>query len=276
MKLASSSRLWMAVAMATVSGGSAWAQTPAAAPAEAALPKATVEDIRECMSDNFVDRGSLRDIGLKTTDREGKTSELKMRLFWKPSKEGAARLNLRVLEPEDLKGSSYLMVESAAGEELYYYLPASNKVQKLSGGDANRPLWGTDFSYGEIKQVQGLLQTGDTVRKADAAIGERPVFVLETATSGDSGYQKVVSYIDRASCVLLKSEFVAKNGKPRKILEADVSTLMSVDTYWFVLGYTMKDLKQNTQTQLTLSDIYLLERKGEKLFNPETFWLTVE
>lgn len=274
MKLASSG-LWATVTMAVATVG-VWGQASAAPHDDAAPPKAAVEDIRACMSNNFVDRGSLRDIGLQTTDREGKISQLKMRLFWKPSKDGDARLNLRVLEPEDLKGSSYLMVESTAGEALYYYLPASDKVQKLSGGDASRPLWGTDFSYGELKQVQGLLATGVTVRKPDQKLGERPVFVLETATAGDANYQKVTSYVDRASCVLLKSEFVAKNGKPRKVLEADVSTLTSIDIYWFVLGYTMKDLKQNTQTKLTLSDIYLLERKGEKLFDPENFWKTAE
>lgn len=277
-------KFWIAAALLAASGwvlpGMAAKKEAAAAPpaAESSDPaKMTVDDIRACMRGNFVNRGSLRDLSVKATDREGETHELKMKLFWKPAKNGLARMNLRVLEPKDLHGSSYLLLEHAKGEDVYFFLPANQTVLKVTGNEMARPLWGTDFSYTEIKQVQGLLQEGQTARKPDSSVADRPTFVLETATRQEStGYKKVVSYVDQASCALLRSEFFGKGDKPRKRLEADISTLMQVDTYWLVLGYTMRNLAEGSHTDLTMSDLYLLENKSEKLFDPEQFFQAPE
>ncbi len=253
----------------------------AAAPVQKSDPKKMkVDDIRACMRGNLVDRGSLRDLIVKATDREGGTHEIKMKLFWKPGKDALARMNLRVLEPKDLRGSSYLLLEREKGEEVYFFLPANKTVLKVTGNEMTRPLWGTDFSYTEIKQVQGLLLDGTTKRIADATVEDRQTFVLETATKAEStGYKKVLSYVDQASCTLLKSEFFAKGSKgskPRKVLKADLSTLMQVDTYWLVLGYTMTNLAEGTHTDLTMGDLYLLESKGERAFDPEQFFQAAE
>ena len=198
-----------ATLMLTATAGAAAADA-AAAPA-LARDKMSVAQVRDCMAQNFAKRGALRDLGVQVTDREGKTSALKMKLFWKPAKDGAARMNLRVLEPVELKGSSYLMLEAMPAEQIYVYLPATQQVQQISGQMSSQPLWGTDFSYGEIKQVHGVLETGTTTRKADAKIGKYTAFVLEAQTKPEAtGYKKIVSYADQQSCALLKTEFYAK------------------------------------------------------------------
>lgn len=251
-----------------------------AAAAAAEAPKATVTpgkklgagEIRECMRKNFAHRGALRDLSVETTDREGKKHPLKMRLFWKPSKAGQMRMNLRVLEPADLKGSSYLLLEKPKGEDVYFHLPALKLTQKISGENSSQPLWGTEFSYAEIKQVQGMLIGGATTRKADAKVGERAVFVLETQTKADeTGYEQVQSSVDQLTCTLLKSEFIA-GGKAVKRLDADVATLLTVDEYSVVLSYTMHNLKSGTRTTLNMSDLSLLEGTREPLFDPKTFY----
>lgn len=237
----------------------------------------TVDDIRACMRDNLVDRGSLRELNVKATDREGQTHDIKMKLFWKPGKDGLARMNLRVLEPKDLHGSSYLLLEHPKGEDVFFFLPANHTVLKVTGNEMTRPLWGTDFSYTEIKQVQGLLLDGMTKRIGDANVGDHPAFVLETATRQETtGYKKVVSYVDQASCTLVKSEFFAKGSKPKKVLEADLSTLMKVDTYWLVLGYKMTNTAEGSHTDLTLGDLFLMEKNTEKMFDPDQFYQFAE
>ena len=249
------------------------ATAQAAAVDAAARAKMTVSEVRACMAKNLAYRGALRDLKVEVTDREGKTRALKMKLFWKPTKAGAARMNLRVLEPADLKGSSYLMLDSDQGEEVYFYLPASKQVQKISGQMMAQPLWGTDFSYGEIKQVHGVLETGNAARKADAKVGGRSVFVLEAMTQPEkTGYSKILSYVDQDTCVLLKSEFFGKNGKAAKIMEGDLATLFTLDEYSVMLNYTMRDLRKKTKTLLTMSDLNLLEGSREALFSPAAFY----
>lgn len=233
----------------------------------------TVQDIRACMSDNLVKRGALRDLQLGVYDKEGKVRDLRMRLYWKPSKTGGSRVHLRVVEPAAMLGSSYLLLQEGPSEEVYFYLPGADRALRITGQNMSEPLWGTDFSYGEIKQVMGLLVGGETQRVADATIGDRAAYVLETRTSAEAGYRKVMNSVDKASCVLLKSDFIANGDKPRKVLEGDLSTLLQADKYWTMLGYKMSDLSRGTYTTLSLTDLSIDERLSEKLFSPKEFFL---
>ena len=233
----------------------------------------TVQSIRACMSKNLVARGALRDLGLDVYDKEGKIRSLRMRLFWKPSKTRGQRVNLRLLEPAAMSGSSYLLLQEGGNEEVYFYLPGADRALRITGQNMSEPLWGTDFSYGEIKQVLGMLVVGDTKRAPDAQIAGRPVYVLETQTKvEETGYRKVVSMVDQASCTLLRSEFYARADAPRKLLDADVSSLLQADKYWAVLAYTMTDVLRNTHTQLNLTDLSFDERLSDKLFDPQKFF----
>ncbi len=259
-----------AVLLAALANGAAQADTHG--PSAAKTPS-TVAEIQACMSANLVGRAALRDLGVKVTDRENKQHSLRMKLYWKPGAKGQTRLNLRLLEPAATRGSSYLMLQSGGKEEVYFWLPAADRPLRITGENTNEPLWGTDFSYGEIKQVLGLLAVGDSTLKPEAKVGNRTVWVLETQTSmAESGYQKVLSYVDQTSCTLLKSEFFAKAETPRKVLEADLSSLFQIDKYWTVLGYTMRDLRAGSRTEISLSEFSIDERLPEHLFEPKRFF----
>jgi hypothetical protein len=260
------------IAALSAFAGITLAQDPAE-PAKWDPAKASVDQITGCMARNLVNRGALRDLTLQPTDREGKSRTLKLKFFWKPTAKHEPRVNLRLMAPLAMQGSSYLLTIKGGSEEVYFYFPGADRSLKITGKNMSEPLWGTDFSYGEIKQVIGLLASGVTERKADAKVEKRAVFVLETKTSEeDTGYQKVISYVDQTACVLLKSEFFAKPSQPRKVLTADASSLLQADTYWLVLNYTMRDLREGTQTLLAMSDFSLMERMPERLFDPKRFY----
>ena len=255
---------------------------PLPPPAEGTPPlnviTATVEEINVCSRGNLADRGSLRDVTLKSKGRDGKERTLKLKLFWKPAKgTGEGRLNVRVVEPRDLAGASYLLLQKEGSEQLYFYLPAANKVQQVSGDDLNRPLWGTDLSYSDLKQLQGLAAAGITKRMADQVVAGRSSYVLETQLADATPqYATMRSYVDQKSCVPLRSDFLDKSGKAVKQLEADASTLSELEPYWFVTAYTVKDLVRNSQTAVELSDVFLLEQLSEKNFAADTFYLKNE
>lgn len=242
----------------------------AATPASAAGGK-SVKDIRACMAKNLVARGALRDLALDVFDKEGKINSLRMRLYWKPSKTGGTRVHLRMVEPPAMAGSSYLLLQEGMKEEIYFALPGADHALRITGQNTSEPLWGTDFSYGEIKEVLGLLETGETTRLPDGKLGARGVYRLETKTAEGGEYTKVVTSVDQKACTLMKSEFITRNGKPHKVLEADVSTLLKADKYWTVLGYTMSDIDKGTHTQLNLTDLSFDESMSEKLFDPRRF-----
>ena len=249
----------------------------AAALADALGPKSTVAEITTCMARNVADRGSVRDVVVTALDREGKAKSLKLKLHWKPTKEDRrGRLNLRVTEPLILAGSSYLLVQGATGEDIYFYMPAAKRTQKVAGGDLDRPLWGTDFSYNDVKLIQGMLVTGDTERLTDGKVGEREAYMILTKPKTGT-YPRVVTAVDKESCVILKADFFGKTEALEKTFIADIATLSHLDPfsraepYWFVRTYTMSNVKNQTSTKLELSDIYLEERMPERVFDPEHF-----
>jgi hypothetical protein len=234
---------------------------------------ATLDDIKACMDRNLVDRGALRDLSVAVTDREGKSYALRLKLYWKPSEDGAPRVNLRLLEPLAMKGSSYLLLQQGAQEKVWFHLPAADRSLHITGKNMSEPLWGTDFSYGEIKQVLGLLYAGDTVLKGEGSVGGRATHVLETQSDVETtGYSRIVSQIDREACVLLKSEFFVKGDAALKTLEADTASVLTLEDYSVVLDYTMRNSEQNSSTKVSLSDFTLLERLPERMFDPERFF----
>ena len=246
---------------------------------QAASPaKMSIQDISECMRVNVFERGAVRDFQIKATDKEGKSSELKFKAFWKPAKTSDdIRITLQVTEPKSLRGTAYLVVKNAEQEKLYLYLPALRRVRTITGGEASQKLWGSDFSIADIKQIQGLLLDGDAKRLADARINDRPVYLIETLINGDQGpYHKVRSYIDQQSCLLLKTELFGADDSLQKVLTADVSTLLKIDPWWLIQSYRMSDQQAGTRTDLWLSDIFINERLPEALFTQQGFYIEQE
>ena len=241
---------------------------------QAVAPAAmSVENIGKCMRTNVFERGSVRDFQIKATDREGKSKTLKFKAFWKPTKtDDDVRITLQVMEPDNVAGTAYLILDKGEEEQLYIYLPALKRVRQIAGGEISQKLWGTDLTIADIKQIQGLLLEGQVQRLADQDVGGRTVYVLETATDmAQSGYRLVRSYIDQESCMLVKAEFFTDGEKPHKVLNADMSTLMEIDPWWVVLGYRMTDHRDGGHTDLLLSDIFIQERLPESLFTLEGF-----
>jgi len=232
-----------------------------------------VAAITACMRANVVDRGSVREIGLEAVDRAGNSRTLRMKLFWKPAKDGAAaRTLLRVVEPADSAGAAYLAITRPEGDEVYVFVPALGRVQRVKG-DQDGSMFGTDFTWSEVKQIQGLAEAERTRRLADAQVRDRASFVLETA--GDlepRGTSRIRSYVDQATCTLLRSEFFRGDDvEPHKVLDAELSTLVSIDPWWLILGYSMENRRTGTTTRLEFSDVYLRETLPEELFDPTSF-----
>jgi len=235
----------------------------------------SIEDISACMRVNVFDRGAVRDFQIKTTDREGKSKTLKFKVFWKPDKSSDnVRITMQVIQPENLAGTAYLLIREAEEEQLYLYLPALGKVRQVVGGEIFQRLWGSDLTFADIKQIQGLLLDGEVQKRADQQVSDRPVHLLETITNAEqTGYRLVRSYVDEESCMLLKAELFSDSKNPHKILEADISTLMEIDPWWVILGYRMTDNRAGTYTEILLSDIYIEERLPKALFTPDGFYI---
>lgn len=243
--------------------------------AQAQAAPQTADEIRACVRANLPQKTSVQTIELTAEDREGGTRKLKTLLYWKSMGDGLSRIMLNIKAPSDLAGSSYLVVEKASGEDdMYVYLPSVQRTRRIVGQSKTQPLWNTDFSYEDIKQMQGVSVNGQLTRDADGKVQDRPAYVLlfKPNDPQTSAYQEVKAYIDQATCVPLSIEFYEPGMKLRKQLEIDAATMTQQDTRWQPQQITMRDLVNNTKTTVSIRDQKYDEAVSEQAFNPLSFF----
>lgn len=254
-KLAGMLGLWLAV-MASASAG----------PAE--------DKLMACMRGNIPPTLRIQEFQLTSVDRKGDKRLMQGKLFAKRENE-LLRAMLKLTSPSDVSGASYLIRESAsASDEMYVFLPALNKTRRIKGGAGDGPLFGTDLSYADIKQVQNAF-TGSTPKiEAREKIDNRPVTVLSVvpAPVADSRYSRIKAWIDDESCVALKVEFL-EGATIRKRLQAATGAITKAGNYWYVNDSTMTDLKLGTKTQLKITGVKSGEDIANRYFDSRNFFL---
>ncbi len=233
------------------------------------------EDIRACARKNFPATSSTQTFQLKSIGRDGSARTLHATAYWKRASDGKAKVMLQVNLPVDLRGSSYLMLEKSTRDDLFMFLPAVNRVKRIHGNQTSDKLWGSDFSYEDIKQVQGIFDGGALTRQADAEITGRKAYVLDfvPAKVEESGYSRLQSYIDQETCTALRTDFFQSDGKARKRLTINPKEVKQMGSRWVAHFYEMSDLLDETRTELRIEKMTADTDLPDRLFNPQTFYL---
>ncbi len=247
-----------------------------AAPAVAETPAdgKTAEQIRECTRANFPTETSVQTLELQAFDRNGGKRVLKSKLFWKRTPDGFSRAMIQVSAPADLSGSSYLVLERAELDDMYIYLPNVRKARRIVGQTSGKPLWNTDFSYEDIKQMQGMSKAGALKRLPDVELNGRKAYVLEIQPDAarQSAYEVIVAQLDQATCTPLQVEFFEPGKILRKRLTGNPGTLLNQNGRWVVRDLEMRDLRDTTYTTVHIDKIEYNEKLAEMVFNPLRFY----
>ena len=220
------------------------------APARAADESA--DEVSTCVRSNLPERTSREQIELESLDRAGGRRSLTAKLEWKRGEEDRSRLRIRVEAPSDMRGAAYLVVEKPGDDDMFMYVPAARRVRRIAGGMLEGDLWGTDFSYEDIKQLQGISGSGARERLPDTELSGRPVWVVahRPDDSEQSSYTRIVTYVDRDTCIAIRTEFFQRGEGPRKVLRADPKSFRQVDGRWLAGSLEMQDLREETRSWL--------------------------
>ena len=242
-------------------------------PPQAARAGAAEDKLLACMRANLPPTLRIQEFELTTVDRKGEKRLLKGRLFAKREKE-LLRAMLKLSAPADVSGAAYLVREGEKADEMYVFLPALNKVRRIMGGAGDGPLFGTDLSYADIKQVQNAFSGSTPKIDGKEKIDNRPVTVVGVVPTPESAsrYSRIRAWIDDASCVALKVDFM-EGAAPRKRLTAPVAAIAKAGEYWYVNESTMTDLKLGTRTQLKITGVKSGEDLANRYFDSRNFFL---
>lgn len=235
----------------------------------AASPGQTAGEIQACMERNAPSRSASQLLEFTAVDRVGGERVSRAKVLAKKLDDGLRRLRLRFVRPIDLRGSALLIIETGAdANDMFLYTPELRKTKRVTADAASGSLFGTDFSYEDFERWQGLNRPGRTERRPDAVVAERPCHVLETLPAADSSsaYESIVSYVDRETCVVLRSESFEAGGRLRKVLTVDPSSVVTEAGLHMATDVVMRDLRDETHTRVVVEDLEVDRELSDREF----------
>lgn len=233
----------------------------------------TLESVTECMRDNIPRSMQVKEVELTATDRTGGTRQLRGRMYAQRENE-QLRTSMKIVAPGDLAGAAYLLRERSGGDEMYMFVPALNKVRRITGAGANGALWGTDLSYSDVKQINNAFATGGGKLLGQGELGGRVVhhLDLQSGASEASRFNHIKVWVDQKTCVSLRADFIEGQNVGKR-WEADPASLQQAGKHWYAGDGVMRDLKEGTQTRLRVLGVSSDVDLASRLFNPQTFYL---
>lgn len=251
---------WLALLALPAAASSAWARD--------------AQSVIACMRDNLPQRLQVEHLALRSTDASGGVRRLQGVLYVQ-REGGLLRSMMALSQPAALAGAAYLLRERADDDdEMYMYLPALNRVRRISGAAMNGPLFGTDISYADLRQLQSAYRDQSAVLEPSTTLQNRPVDVLRLneAAGGAARYTTIRLWVDRASCVALRATFADAQGVV-KTLEVPASHLQQFGKHWLATELTLRDVRRNSQTRLEITGVDHPPDIPRRVFDPHTYYL---
>ena len=206
--------------------------------------------IDACIARNKMEPGYIRAARISTRDRAGFDRDTVLKIYGRTRPDGNREVLVHFVEPEDVKGSAFLMRESETGAEMWFRAGPDEKAKRIEGAGRLLHLLGTDFSYEDFEQMLAFDHPEETRRLDDTTLRRRAVYVVETRPGKDdsSAYERVVTFVDKEKCVALRIELYERGKGLRKTLMVNPSHLHKKGSLWIPQFLLMEDLVDYTTT----------------------------
>jgi hypothetical protein len=136
---------------------------------------------------------------------------------------GNFRYLLRVLSPDDERGTAFLVLEKDGGNvDQYLYLPALGLPKKIEGSGRSGSFMGSDFTYEDLRKEKPGEWTYD--RDEDEKVEGTDCYVI-MATPADKDREKITGYtyrflyIDKSTFDIRRVEFLDSKQQITKELD---------------------------------------------------------
>ncbi len=229
----------------------------------------SVQEVIACLSRNIPKKSSEQTVHFTSVDRIGGQREFRGKLLAIRDASGARRAKLCVNRPPEMRGSEILSVETDRGApDTFVYTVELRKPTRVSGAAAGGSVFGTDFSYEDLQRIQLLNQPATHERLPDSTVEGRSVYVLvaRPEKSAESAYAKVVTYVDKQSCAVIKAESFDSSDRVAKVLTAQAGDMLEESGIQTPAEIVMKDVRAETQTTLKVEELEIDGELDERSF----------
>ncbi|MDR3238868.1 MAG: outer membrane lipoprotein-sorting protein [Clostridiales bacterium] len=183
--------------------------------------------------------------------KNGTTKEMVIDQFSKDGPNGS-RIMIVFNSPAGQKGTRFLSMENGSGAtDQWIFLPSLGKSRRIASSESGGSFMGTDFSYDDMSLLDR--EAGDDRHSIvrEETLGGAVCYVIQSIpNAGDYQYSKTVSWVDKTSNRIYKTELYDKKGALVKLLEmSDYQDVQGRDT--------SKSVKISTIAAGTSTTIYM-------------------
>ena len=141
------------------------------------------------------------------------------------------------------------------GDQLWIYIPSTDRTIKISGHMMRQSVMGSDLSYEDMMEDPELLNLYNANVIEEETFLDRPCWILElTAKVEDISYPSRKIWVDKERYISLKEERFARSGKLLKRFE--VKEVKRIQNRWVPVHMVFKDvLKSGKGTEFTIESI---------------------
>ena len=236
-------------------------------------------EIMACMQANLPRRFSIENFMVSSQTTQGSRQTLSGQIYF--SREDAAgnlaptRAMIKVDQPAALRDSAYLILETDdyAKSGMFVFLPAMQRVRRVSGEMADGRLFGTDISYYDFKQFRSAFGDMQVSYLGSQQLADRAIEKLRLDPMPDInvGYSYVIASIDPKTCLPLKLQFHDQL-QVIKELTVPANAMVPNGEHWVMNEFTMRDFITGGQTTFKSSGLRSDQKLPEKLFHPASFY----
>ncbi len=209
------------------------------------------------------------DLKLILTNARGEQRVREIAFYSSDTEDDLTRMLMRFQAPADVKGTGYLSLETAGGdEENYLYLPALRRVKKIASSGGGGNFMSSDFTYYDIgmPELEDWTYTllGDEQKQGKACY----VIECQPATDkilADTGYGKIVRWVDKERFNTLWSEYYDIGLTKWKELEV-VEFLLLKGTD-FASDMIMRDLQTGHSSEMRFENLQVDVELADDFFS---------
>lgn len=175
---------------------------------------------------------------------------------------------LEVTSPESLKGFRFLFLEKPGSESQQYVKPAAaTKALRVSGQIRKNPFLESTFYVSDM--VEPVISDYTYEFVGEGGIGGRAVKQIKATPKNPDNeiYGSMIVSVDPKDLIVLKREFMDKDGKPFK--EWSVDVVEEVDGILTIRDQRMKNLQDDTESRLETVEIEYNGDIPDTTFSPD-------
>lgn len=237
------------------------------------------QDVAACMRANLPRHFAVEDFVLSSRSPNGSEEVLSGQIYFSRETRqkglGPARAMMHIENPAPLRDAAYLLFETDdyMRDGMFVFLPAMNRVRRVSGTLADGQLFGTDISYYDFKQFRTAMGDMDASDMQPGLFNGRRVYQLRFTPKDPqaSPYEFVDAQIDAQSCLPLQLR-IHEQGHLKKILSIPVDAIRRDGERWYPAEFTIHDQLNNSSSTLRTTSYDSATPPAEKLFHPSTFY----